>query len=192
MSLAFDLKRIRDELAAAPLPSPYPLDLAAAVVDDCFRLAGRLPLPWKDFKEWTSKKAKRRLLAEQLGMLAHVLAVTSLRDQTVATLAVHPELDAGKVLDGFFDAIAPLTAEMIRANAFRQEEFLRRWIAAVGGTVEGEAPEASNRRLDQLDYRKTLKEYTRAEDARKAEAEKRARLLREAAEREAAARGWRE
>ena len=81
---------------------------------------------------------------------------------------------------------------MIRANAFRQEEFLRRWIEAVGGSVAGESAKDSKKRLEQLDYRKTLAEYDRAEKARQAEAARRAKLLQEAADREAAARGWRE
>ena len=48
------------------------------------------------------------------------------------------------------------------------------------------------RRLDQLDYRKTMADYKAAEQSRKEEAARRAKLLAEAAQREADARGWRE
>lgn len=188
--MAFDLKRIRGEAQAAPLPSPYPLDLSIAVVNDTFRLGGVVPLPAKTWKQ-NPPGGKNPLREEQMGMLAHLLATTSLREETVR--AIDPQrFDLAGALDGFFAAIAPLTAEMIRANVFRQEEFLRRWIESVRGEIAGETPKEASKRLQQLDYRKTLAEYDRAEKARQAEAERRAKLLQEAADREAAARGWRE
>jgi hypothetical protein len=188
--MAFDLKRIRSEAQAAPLPSPYPLDLAVAIVNDTLRLAGLVPPSAQRWKQ-APLKGRSKLHEEQVGMLAHLLATTSLREETVRAID-RARFDAPKALGAFFEAVAPLTAEMIRANAFRQEEFLRRWIEAVGGEVGGESARDSKKRLEQLDYRKTLAEYERAEKARQAEAERRAKLLQEAAEREAAARGWRE
>jgi hypothetical protein len=188
--VAFDLGRIRTEAQAAPLPSPYPFDLAIAIVNDTFRLAGLAPPDTKKWKQ-IAPRAKKKLGEEQVGMLAHLLATTSLREGTVS--AIDPgRFDAPPALGAFFEAVAPLTAEMIRANAFRQEEFLRRWIEAVGGEIAGESRKESKKRLEQLDYRKTLAEYDRAEKTRQAEAARRAKLLKEAAEREAAARGWRE
>jgi hypothetical protein len=186
--VAFDLAKIQEELKAAPLASPYPLDLAVAIVCDAFRMAHVAPPPAARWKEW--RKASHKLWEEQVGMLAHLLATTSLRAETVA--ALKPKFDAAKQLEGFFEAIEPLTAEMIRSNAFRREEFLRNWVALVGGAIAGEGARESKRKLDQLDYRKTLKEYDRAEKVRKSEAERRAKLLKEAADREAYARGWRE
>jgi hypothetical protein len=186
--VAFDLGAIRDALAASPLASPYPFELSAAIVNDTLRMALARP-PSK--QEWTAwRRQRRKLWEEQLGMLAHALAVSSLRQETVAALP--PGFDALRELPGFFDQIEPLTAEMIRSNRFRQEEFLRRWIARVGGAVAGERARQSRQRLEQLDYRKTLAEYAKAQSARKAEAAKRAAALRAAAEREAQARGWRE
>jgi hypothetical protein len=123
--------------------------------------------------------------------LAHALATTSLRHEAVQALRASSSRP-DRLLDGFFDAIAPLTAEMIRSNSFRQEEFLRRFVEALGGQVAGETERVSARRLEQLDYRKTLAEFQRAEKARASEAERRAKLLAEAAKREADARGWRE
>ncbi len=187
--MSFDLGRIRDEAAAAPLASPYPQELSIAVVNDTFRLARLVP---PDGKQWKGllAAAMKTLMLEQLGMLAHLLTVTSLRDETVKALGAG--VDVKPALEGFFASVAPLTAEMIRANAFRQEEFLRKWIEAVGGQVAGEGAKESQKRLEQLDYRKTLAEYDRAEKARQGEAARRAKMLKEAADREAAARGWRE
>lgn len=189
--MAFDLGKIRSEVQAAPIPSPYPADLSIAIVNDSFRMAGIIPLSEEKWRLWTGRGRPNPLLVEQIGMLAHFLAMTSLREETVRALNA-PPFDVEKALAGFFEAIAPLTAEMIRSNAFRQEEFLRKWIDGVGGTIEGETPKVSKKRLDQLDYRKTVTEYNRAEKARKAEAARRAKMLQEAAQREADARGWRE
>jgi len=186
--MAFDLTRIRQELAAAPLASPVPLDLAIAVVSDVFRMAGLAP---PALAAWR-RLAKAPLAAEQLGMLAHLLASTSLRAASVAALAEVPAFAPEPELERFFAATAPLTAEMIRANPFRQEEYLRRWIECVAGDVAGEGPAQSRARLEQLDYRKTLAEYERAEKERKVAEERRQRELAEAATRESEARGWRE
>ena len=197
--MAFDLEAIRKELSEAPLLSPWPVfsrsgsryepDVAIAVVDDTFRLATRAPIPGK---QWQQRRARgHKLWTEQVGMLAHVLATTSARGETVAALTAGDRTPES-VLDRFFGGIRPLSAEMVRANRFRQEEFLRNWVASVDGSIEGETAKQSRQRLKQLDYGESLAEYKRAEAARKAEAGKRAKALREAKEREAAARGWRE
>jgi hypothetical protein len=187
--MGFDLARIKQELEGAPLASPYPPQLAAAIVSDTFRLGGVVPPETTAWKAW--KTRKRPLYEEQLGMLAHALLATVLREQSVAAL-VEKTVEPVAALPGFFDAIAPLTAEMIRSNTFRQEEFLRRWIETLGGAVDGESAKQSAARLRQLDYRQTLAEFNKAEAVRKQEAARRAKLLQEARDKEAAARGWRE
>ena len=160
-----------------------------AVVSDVFRRAGRAaPAPelWIELAKLYPIR-----FGEQLGMLAHLLASTSLAAATVeAQRASAFEPKAG--ITAFFEQIEPLTAEMIRGNAFRREELVRKWLSAWGGAIAGESAEQSAARLTALDYRSTLAEYAKAEAARKAEATERARLIREAEEREAAARGWRE
>lgn len=188
--MSFDLARIRQQLEAALIASPYPPDLSAAVVSDTFRLGGIAPPAAATWRTWLRKK-KGDLSEEQAGMLAHILLTTALREGTVQTLSEKP-VDPTAALPSFFDKVKPLTAEMIRSNAFRQEEFLRRWIEAMGGRVQGETPKQSKARLAQLDYRSTLDEFKKAEAARKEEAAKRAKLLQEARDKEAAARGWRE
>lgn len=191
-SMAFALNEIRRELQAATAQPPVPHDLAVAVINDVFRLAGCKPVADPTWETWTH--VRRGLWPEQVAMLAHCLMYSSLRAQSVATLSAVSAAGAD-VLDEFFRQVEPLTAEMVRSNAFRQEEFLRKWISVVGGSIDGEAAEASRRRVESLDYRKTLEEYRRAEQARAQEKAKRLeaeRIAREAADREAAARGWRE
>ena len=187
--MPFDLPLIRKQLAESVIVSPYPLELSAAVVSDSFRLAGIAPPALSSWRTWAGKK--RDLATEQLGMLAHILHTTSLRDETVATLR-KKSVEPAFAIPEFLDKVKPLTAEMIRANEFRQEEFLRRFIEAVGGVVKGETAKQSQARLEQLDYRSTLEEFKKADAARKAEAARRAKLLQEARDKEAAARGWRE
>ena len=186
--MAFDVKRLMRELEAAPLLSPYPAELSRAVVNDAFRRAGKQPL---SASSWADRETMGGLprMAEQAGMLAHALASTSLGRETWRALT--GDRTPQDVLEQFFRSIAPLTAEMIRNNAFRQEEFLRKWIAAVSGSVAGETPEESRGRLDTLDYGQTLAEYEKAEKAREVEAKRRAEALRKA-QAEAAAQMGRE
>lgn len=187
--MTFDPKRIAAEAAQSPLFSPIPADLAVAVVSDVFRAAGRAPPSDDDWARLT--RDKHDLWEEQVAMLAYLLANTSLRAASVEALQARAA-DATTCLEYFFDAIRPLTGEMIRANAFRQEEVVRKWADALGGRIDGESPKESKKRMDQLDYRKALAEYERAEKVRAKEADKRAKALKEAQEREAAARAWRE
>lgn len=186
--MAFDIPALQGEIARSPLHSPYPLDVAIAIVDDCLRLAGKAPVAARQWERWGEEMGP--LWPEQLGVLAHFLATTSLRSLTVDAIRRAGDLRTG--LPHFFRAIAPLTAEMIRSNRFRQEELLRQWAAWCRGEIAGETPAQSQTRREELDYNKTLAEYKRAEAARKREEARRARLLKEAEERAAAARGWRE
>jgi len=187
--MAFDLAQLKQQLTAAPLVSPYAHELAVAIICDTFRLANIRPparTAWEAFRQ----RFVSALWQEQVAILAHVLVSSSLREETVRTLK--PPFDAVVALGRFFEAVAPLTAEMVRSNAFRQEEFLRKWIHEVGGQVKGESTQEAQRRLEHLDYRKAVKDFERAEAARKAEAQKREQMLKEAAQNAADARGWRE
>jgi len=186
--MAFDIAAIRRELDAAPPSAELPWAVGVAVASDTFRLAGLVPPVVKVWDGWRRKWPRaEELLAE----LARALAATSLRVETVRSLeALRPVAKAA--LEEFFDASAPLTAEMVRSNTFRQEEFLRHWIRTCGGAIEGETEQASRERLKQLDYREALAEYKKAEAARRSEAARRAQLLREARERAESAKGWRE
>lgn len=186
--MAFDIAAIKRELDAAPPSADLPWAVAVAVVSDTFRLAGLVPPVVKAWDGWRRRWPRAE---ELLPELARALAATSLREETVRALAASRPI-ARVPLEGFLDASAPLTAEMVRTNAFRQEEFLRHWIRRCGGAIEGETEERSQERLKQLDYREALAEYKKAEAARKTEAARRAQLLREAKEREESAKGWRE
>jgi hypothetical protein len=186
--MAFDLGRVQKELLGAGVPRPLSFAVTVAVVSDTFRLAGLVPPGGED---WRQRRKALKLLDQQALYLAHALLQTSLRQQVVDELQ-GATADPAPGLWAFFEAVAPLTGEMLRDNRFRQEEFLRRLVAACGRAVSGESPAQSEKRLRQLDYRTTLAEYQKAEAARQKEAERRAQLLREAAQREEAAKGWRE
>jgi hypothetical protein len=183
------LSELEKEFAARPLVSPYALELAIAVVSDAFRRANKAAPPPGLWGELRQRYPAR--FAEQLGMLAHLLASTSLAAATVEAVGA-TALEPAAGIAVFFEQIEPLSAEMIRGNVFRREELVRKWLGAFGGGIAGETGEQSAARINALDYRATVAEYAKAEAARKAEASERARLLREAEEREAAARGWRE
>jgi len=186
--MAFDVAALRRELDGAPVGAELPWAVAVAVVADTFRLAGLVPPAPRAWDGWRKKWPRSQ---ELLAALARALVTTSLRAESQAALAAaRPSVD--EAVESFLDGIAPLSGEMVRANPFRQEEFLRHWIRACGGRVAGESVAESAQRLTQLDYRQALAEYARAESARKTEAARRAQLLREAREREEQAKGWRE
>lgn len=186
--MAFDIAAIKQELQAAPPASELPWEVGVAIVSDTFRLAGLVPPAMRTWEAWRRKWPRA---AEQVTGLAEALVSSSLRAETVRAL------EAGKpapkaVLEGLLDLAAPLTGEMLQENPFRQEEFLRYWIAECGGEIKGESVEQSEARRAQLDYRQSLAEYKEAEVARRAEAARRAQLLREAKQRAEQAKGWRE
>ncbi|MFB6374360.1 MAG: hypothetical protein ABEN55_14865 [Bradymonadaceae bacterium] len=184
--MAFELETIEREADEVSLHSPVPLDVAIAAVNDCFRMAGTSPVDDATWRHWARETGE--YWAEQMGMIAHLLAATSLRAPTVEALRAATD-DRRPSLRRFFDRIAPLTAEMIRSNEFRREECLRRWVEWCGGTFAGESAETSEERLERLDYRETLEEYERADAAREQEREER---IEAAKEQDTAARGWRE
>ncbi|GEL75336.1 MULTISPECIES: hypothetical protein [Myxococcus] len=187
--MAFDIREIQTQLEAAPIVSPYSHDLALAIICDTFRLAKVRPPSRADWGA-LEDQARSPLWREQVVMLAHVLVSSALRQETVQALTKND--DATTLLQRFFQDVAPLTAEMIRSNTFRREEFLRKWVRVVGGECKGESPKGSVARIEQLDYRKAEAEMRRAEEARKKEADKRQQALREAEQRATEARGWRE
>ncbi len=186
--MPFDIAALTRELEQVPPTAELPWRVAVAVVSDTFRLAGLTPPAPRVFEGWRRKWPRAE---ELLTALARALASTALRAATVDALQ-DSRRPAPAALQGFLDGTAPLTAEMVRGNAFRREEFLRQWARVCGGTVAGETEKQSRERLAQLDYREALAEYKKAEAARKIEAARRAQLLREAREREEQAKGWRE
>ena len=181
-----DINEVVQEVQNASLHSPFSLDTAIAVVNDCFRIAGSAPVGDDVWERWEEQFGS--LWPEQMGIMAHLLSATSLGTVTVSALRESGEDRRGE-LAGFFRRIESLTAEMIRSNAFRREECIRRWLQWCGAGIEGEDEEASKRRLEQLDYRETLAEYQRAEAAREEEYSGRMERVRQ---QRTAARGWRE
>ena len=189
--MSFDLKKI---LADAPQAmAPIHPDLGIAAVNDLFRLAEIPPIQDVDWAKWRERWAD---FNEKIALLGALVAHGGLRTPTVAAIRTMAEYaHAPTQIARFFNRIEPLTAEMIRTNPFRLEEFVRAWIVEWQGAVMGETAGESAKRLQKLDYGATLREMAKADAHRKEEAERRARILREAAEAAAAAaaaQGWRE
>ena len=189
--MSFDLKRLLADARQAMMPLHR--DIAVAAINDLFRFSEIAPVPDADWEKWRQRWPS---LEEKIAVLGALIAHGGLRPPTVdAMKTVAGRAHAPSQLARFFERIEPLTAEMIRTNAFRLEEFVRAWIAEWNGTIEGETPVDSVKRLQKLDYGATLREMARAEAHRKEEADRRAKALREAEEAAAAAaaaQGWRE
>ncbi len=176
-----NIKALLAEIAAAPPYAGLDRAIAVAILNDLFRKAGGTPLPdpaWDT--QWRAIHA----------VLAHWASTTRFGESTVQQLRRTQKPEAG--YRAFNEAVEALNEELILSNAFRREEILRHWAAAWGLAIEGETPAESKKRLETLDYRRTLKEFARAEESRKSEEAARLAALAAAQAAEEAARGWRE
>jgi hypothetical protein len=137
------------------------LALVRARLADRFRDVGLTPLYPEIFDALASgldDEARRRLalLVDALfdpGIAPHLPALFGAR---------HP---AHTVQDGFLQLAFKselLTMELLRKSGLRVEELARAFIAALGASVEGEAPEVSLDRLARLDYARLLSEAEQA------------------------------
>lgn len=105
-----------------------------------------------------------------------------------ALVALHPGGSAAEQVKSAFLNLARetplLTLELLLSSPLRLEELARRFIAALGATVDGEEPEESWAALVRLDYGRLLAEVDRA----KLSAEQRMEYLRKLQEQQEAAR----
>lgn len=67
---------------------------------------------------------------------------------------------------GFAQWADLLTVELLLKSTFRVEEFARKWLDALGGTVAGEDAKKSEKRLRDLDYGQVLDHLDKAQKAR--------------------------
>lgn len=187
--MPFDLTTIQKELTGRPLTSPIHHELAVAVISDVHRAGGTAPPSDLDWQAW--KKAQSHALwVDQMGILAHFLqSSASLYEGATSAARRGPRPTAAWL--AFFEAIAPLTAELVRQNPHRQAELLRRYAELLSEPISGETAAESQAALERLDYRRALADLEHAEAQRKKEETERQRLLAEAeAQRKAAeARG---
>lgn len=184
-----DVRALLDEIDRGPPLPPPVFAVSIAIIDDVSRLAGLPPVPDGSWALWRAQRGWPGLDG-QAAALAHWLVHTSLRTTTVAWLTAHPR-DA-RALEAMFEALGPVPGDALPANAFRREEVVRRWAEAWGLPILGEARAQSERRLEQLDYRKALGAFTKAEGERRAAAEAARRAAAEAAARAAESQGYRE
>jgi len=176
-----NIKQLLAEIQSVPPYSEIPKTLAIAILSDLFRKAGATP---PQDSEW------RSLWHPLHAILAHWISATSLGENTIGMLRKTQKPATGfRSLNQALDALEP---GLLLHNSFRQEETLRHWAAAWGLGITGETAKESQKRLETLDYRKTLQEFSRAEEARKKEERARLAALEAARAAEEAARGWRE
>ena len=110
----------------------------------------------------------RRRFAASVEVLSEAVG-----DQALSKLFVKGDTLLGR-LGELIEATDALSLELVRQSPLRVEEFSRHLLARLGAEVEGEPPEASQARLERLDYATLLKEAERA----KASSEDRLEYLR--------------
>ena len=155
-AVAFPLERLTSEirLAALDLGETEPA-LAAARLMDGLRDAG-LPVPplptWAEAARELDRDAWQRV-----EVLTHLLRERELGPLVARALARDPAR-AWRVVPGFATREARLlTVELLVKSPFRVEELARKWVHALGGTIEGESPDESRRRMERLDFGGVLK-----------------------------------
>lgn len=113
----------------------------------------------------------KRVLGDEDWKRIHLL-VETLQDKTIWELIRQRCLAWGseRVAVGIFVAFAAwadlLTVPLLLKSTFRIEEFARKWIDAIGGTVAGEKEKESEKRVRNLDYGKVLDNLEKAQKAR--------------------------
>jgi hypothetical protein len=136
------------------------LELLRARIADCFRDLTRQPMGPEEFMHQAKAldiESQRRL----------ALAVSGLSDgETRAAFAraVGPMAAAKGVamLTGFVRDQDLLTVSLLLESPIRREEFVRHFVARIGGMFYGENPGDSEERLRRLDYRALLAEAEKA------------------------------
>ncbi len=160
-AVAFRLERLTSEirLAALDLGETEPA-LAAARLMDGLRDAG-LPVPplpaWAEAARELDRDAWQRV-----EVLTHLLRHGELGPLVARALARDPAR-AWSVVPAFATREARLlTVELLLKSPFRVEELARKWVHALGGTIEGERPDESRRRMERLDFGGVLKSLEEA------------------------------
>jgi hypothetical protein len=100
------------------------------------------------------------------------LLVESLQDKSVWELVRQRCVEEGTervtlcLFVGFAQWSELLTIELLLKSPFRIEEFARKWLDVLGGTIAGEDAKKSEKRLRDLDYGKVLENLQKAQAGR--------------------------
>lgn len=176
--MTLDVRRVLDEISSAPPYTEVPLALAIARINDVFRDADAPPVSdvvWKSLREGPLGDAAAMSLT---GAMSHLFVYTSLRAQVRDALA--EDADPAGSFAAWLGISAQLTGELVLSNPFRAEEALRKWARAFAIAVSDETPEASERRLEQLDFGKAMQAFEKARREREEQASLRAEAIRAA------------
>jgi hypothetical protein len=184
---AVHLQRVLSDLDRRPYLAP-PVEAALAVVGDLildlgFRQLTRAQLtPPSPRQVETTRYLGFALAASPFG--GELRRAYGALPASSGFLPLAQTAAPGKILreglDPFFRTTQLIEPDFLVKNAFRREEFLRKWISLFEVPIAGESPAESAKRLGQLDYGRltaTLKaeEQKRKELAKKWEAQRAAR-----------------
>lgn len=185
--MKIDLGKVATWAGAETLVSPLPRLAAQEGLCALLREAAITPPISADWEKW--RQSYGDLFDEQLGMLVWLLGCEAIREPTRVALrsARTRRLPRGRI-QRFFSRLGPITGEMVRANALRREEFVRKWAREMGIGIASETPDESQARVDALDYRVAARKLKRAEAAARKAAVKQA----SPAAQPTWPRGWRE
>lgn len=136
------------------------LELVRSRIADFFRDLSRPPMAPDEFMRQATAldtESQRRL----------VLVVGGLSDGGARSAFAHGVGSTGAVggvamLMGFVREQDLLTVALLLESPLRREEFVRRFVALIGGSFRGETREQSAERLSRLDYRALLAEAEKA------------------------------
>jgi hypothetical protein len=179
------LATVLEQLDRALYTPPAHLDSSLAVLNDALRDLGLQPLLLADFDRIGALAPTATPL---LAALAFALRSTGLGEALRAHAPSQVRtLDA---MRAFLSSCEELPADTLPKSAFRREELLRKWLAAVELPIAGESPSQSAQRLEQVDFNRLKRAMDREAQERKRLAaewvEKKAREEAEEAARRAA------
>jgi len=175
----FTIAEVSEELriqAVGTRGATVDMELTGARLFDTLRDAER-PMPRPD--EWEGEA--RSLDAEgqrRLSILVEASRATRLAPVVRSCLRGAPDAFAAYTVLAREESRL-LTVELLATSPFRTEEFARKWVRRLRGTIRGETEAESDKQLERLDFGGVLGNLKKAE----AQREERMKKLRDAEER---------
>ena len=136
------------------------LELLRARIADFFRDLSREPMDPDEFKQQAGSldlESQRRL-----ALVVNGFSDGETRAAFTRTVGRAPAVEAVAMLVGFAREHELLTVPLLLESSLRREEFVRHFIARIGGEILGENPADSEDRLRRLDYGTLLAEAEQA------------------------------
>lgn len=136
------------------------LELLRARIADFFRDISRDPMDPDEIGQQASEldiESQRRL-----ALVVNGFSDNEARSAFIRKIGPASAVEAVAILVGFARGHELLTVSLLLESPLRREEFVRHFVAQIGGEILGEDPADSAERLRRLDYRKLLEEADRA------------------------------